>query len=57
MSDYQPPDKYDEDIDTGTPSLEKYEKLPTLTSKHIFRLRKQNLNLFFEKKNMQKPEN
>lgn len=41
----------------GTPQLDKYEKLPTLTSKHIFRLRRQDLNMFFEKKNMKEPDN
>ena len=40
-----------------TPLLGKYKKLQVLTSKNIFRLSRDDLTLFFEKKNIRKPDN
>ena len=56
---YVPPDTIDsiDSLDIGTPSLDEYKKLATLTNKHIFRIRKEDLTLFFEKKNLKQPDN
>jgi len=37
--------------------LDNYKKLPLLTSKSIFRVRRDDLTLFFDKKNIRKPDN
>jgi len=46
-----------DDLNIGTPLLGHYKKLPLLTNKSIFRLNKDDLTLFFEKKNIKEPDN
>ena len=41
----------------NTPALDVYTKKPTTTSKSIFRINRDDLKLFFEKKNIRKPDN
>ena len=47
----------DFEINVETPRLGAYKKLRTLTNKNIFRLTKEDLTLFFEKKNIARPDN
>ena len=44
-------------LDVAAPLLQDYHKKPPLTSKHIFKLRKSDLSLFFKKKHLRMPEN
>jgi magnesium-transporting ATPase (P-type) len=44
-------------LNIGTPFLDHYNKGPVLTTKSIFRLRKESLTMLFDKKNMKKPDN
>ena len=39
-------------LDVKAPMLDEYHKLPPLSSKHIFKLRKKDLTLFFDRKNL-----
>jgi len=40
-----------------TPLLSHYKKAPALTSKSIFRIKTDELSMFFEKRNIKKPDN
>jgi len=44
-------------VQVDTPLLTRYKKIPLLTTKNIFRLSKDDLTLFFSKKNIAKPDN
>ena len=46
-----------DEINVGTPLLDKYKKKPMLTNHNIFRLTNEELKLFFDKNNIQKPDN
>ena len=47
----------EETFDVDTPSLNIYKKVPLLTKKNIFRISKDDLKMFFEKKNLKQPDN
>jgi hypothetical protein len=40
-----------------TPLLSHYKKTPALTNRSIFRIKKDELSMFFEKRNIKKPDN
>jgi hypothetical protein len=40
-----------------TPQFDDYTKMPKLTNKNIFRVRKDDMTHFFKKKNMKQPDN
>ena len=44
-------------LDVAAPLLQDYHKKPPLTSKHIFKLRRADLCLFFTKKHLRMPDN
>lgn len=43
--------------DLATPLLSHYKKLSSLDNKNIFRLKKEDLTLFFDKSNIKLPDN
>jgi len=45
------------DLAIGTPLLGQYKKQTNLGNKNIFRISKQDLTLFFDKKNIKAPDN
>jgi len=46
-----------DDFNIGTPLLSHYKKSPVVSNKSIFRLSKDDLTLFFEKRNIKEPDN
>ena len=53
---YVPPDHIDA-LDVGPPALDDFKKTTLMTNKHIFRISKEDLTLFFERKNLRMPDN
>jgi hypothetical protein len=50
-------DQKDFDLTVGAPLLGHYKKSPSISNKSIFRITKEDLTLFFDRKNVKLPDN